>query len=1133
MKKENYFDFFRTKRSNKKWFRKTFSVLSIFIFVLLSNVEKLQAQDINNKIRLEVSNKKLSDVLHLLEGKSGFRISYNPEEVEDYDSISLNGDKRSIQTILNLILAKTELSYIVTGQNIILYTGKNPEGTSTFISDGKGDMISGIVTDSMGNALSDVSVIVKGTNKGVMSNRNGEYSIHVPPHAILSYSYLGYHDIEINPGNKTVVNVTMMENVQHLESLVVTGYMNKKPSEVTGSIVQLNANQLTGGVTSTLDIYELLKGKVPGLQNMTIRGMTNMTAGQIGPTTPLIILDGNIMGNVDLNTLINPADIQTISVLKDAASTAIYGSRAALGVIVVTTKKGKKGLTVNVTDRIGALTLPRRMKYMNTNQWITHVSKYLTNYYDANKADYEEDYPTVKDFLDASKMYSDEEAATDFNWDKALHKTGFFNETTLSFSTGSQNASLYGSVGWYREKGNDLGSKNDRKTAKINADFNISPRLTVSLQTSALIARNISQNGDLTSADYLPFINPKDDKGNWRTTLPYRAGSFGYVYGSDVPNVLYENKSFDNTYKYTTENYVGTAVIRYTPTKYLTLQSSNTVNHTLTRENSYYDPRSQSGKLGSTSTIFQLASWYPDVDAGGTLDLSFQDRTMWITSNTVNYHQTFGDHIVHFLAGQEYSRVNSEATNISYYTLLPDERNAGAATNIGNSGVYLDGLPYSPSGSQSESAMFSAFGEGSYQYKQIYVFTANIRTDASPSFGKNNRYGTFYSLSGGWLMHKEAFMQSLSKTVTFLKLRYAYGTSGRDLGGSYLNKTYYNNNRSYNNVPRSGSIISQLANNNIKWETTYNNSVGVDFTLWNRLNGTIDLYRRKSKDLVQTVTLPATQGGYTQNMNIGEVINKGIEVSLNGDIIQQKDFQWNLSANISSNSNKITKVSPDVRTFYLKPGQSIGDEFGIPYVGVNPDNGAPLFRLGDGSITDGLTTVSYTDTLNMVKVGNKTPKYYGGIQSAWTYKNLTLSMEWYFEVGQIVSNYDMYTSIDPSQAFSSGTNSYRIPSSWYVWSGPGDTKANMPNIYDGNMGNWLFNSPSNSLFDQKGSYLRWRNARLSYNIPALFLSKYGLKSLSVFGNIDNVLVIKKKSNWRDYESVNSPMRMVFGLNLGF
>lgn len=1093
------------------------------------------AQSLDSKITFELQNKTLQQGLNELKRCSGFRVAYTLPQVSAYTNITIKKGDRTVREILELLLSNTTLTFLVKDKSILVFEKTGKQTISLTNINGL-QFVSGVILDSESTPLQGITVWVKGTHQATVSNEKGEYKLPANKDGVLIFSCVGVKRLEEPINNRSEIDVMMADESKMLKSIIVTGYGTKKSSEMTGSVVQLSGDQLLQGVPASTDIYNLLKGKVAGMLGSTknglpvytVRGSTDISG--VGPTSPLIVLDGSVMGNVDVNELINPQDIETISVLKDAASTSIYGSRAALGVIVITTKRGKPGLKVSLNNRTGVTTYPNRMRYMNTTEWIDHNNKYLSGVWDG-VASYQTAYPNKSDFITASQIFSTEEAGQNYDWDKALHGNGYYNDLNLSFSSGSEKSRLYGSVGWYKEKGGDFGSELDRKTFKVNADFHITPKVTASFNTTAILSQSTSQNGQLDANNYLPWLQPKDVNGSWNKTLPYRSGgSPNSTDYADVPNVLYEAANFENTSIYKNETYQGMFILKYKPFESVTLQSSNTLRHNIANGNSYYDANSQSGRLGYYSTVFSLASWFPSLNANGILDLSNSNSNYLMTSNTASFRQQFGKHLVSAFIGQEFSKITGESNTISYYGVQSGERNAGAAANIGNFNTFAYGSAYLPIGSETESAMFSIFGETSYQYNQRYIATASVRTDASPSFGKDNRYGTFYSLSGAWQVNNEAFMKNIKKIVTDLKLRYAYGTSGRDLGGNYLNKTYYSNASSYSST-KAGSIISQLANNSIKWETTYNHSVGLNFGLINRINGTIDLYHKRSDGLVQPFTLPATKGAYTQQTNIGEVINKGLEISLQADVVKGKEFSWTVTGNISFNKNKITKLSTGVRTFYQQVGNSIGDIMAIPYQGVNPENGAPLFLLGDGTISEGLTSKAKADTLNMKKIGNTTPKYYGGFQSSWTYHRFTLSLDWYFAVGQLVNNISVYNEIDPSLAYGSGQNTLEIPTSWHIWTGKGDTNANMPNIYAAN--SWYFNSGINSAFFQDASYLRLQNVRLNYGFSKQLISKVGLSAASLYVNVDNVLVFKKQSNWKDIESTDSPLRIVLGVNIDF
>ncbi|MBS1565218.1 MAG: TonB-dependent receptor, partial [Bacteroidetes bacterium] len=355
--------------------------------------------------------------------------------------------------------------------------------------------------------------------------------------------------------------------------------------------------------------------------------------------------------------------------------------------------------------------------------------------------------------------------------------------------------------------------------------------------------------------------------------------------------------------------------------------------------NTYRDPRTYRGKYNGPSSS--------PVYMNGELFLTDTKSSYYITSNMLTFNKRFGDHQVTALAGQEWSKTHQETITVSgYNTPYPGERNLGAFLNFGNGSstwIYVrSGLPVTPSSPATvDKASFSVFGELNDSYKGKYFGSASLRRDASTNFGRLNRYGTFYSLSGGWLVSRESFMENI-KPISNLKLRASYGTSGREAGKDYLNITYYTESTGlgYNTTSTTGAAISSLANNEITWETTYNTNVGFDIAFWRRINLSVDFYRRRSAGLLQTLTLPSYQGAYSQARNVGELVNKGMDILLSTTNVQSKDFSWTTDFNISFNQNKLTKLYGDslidgfTGAYYRYIGEDVNTLRAIKYAGV-------------------------------------------------------------------------------------------------------------------------------------------------------------------------------------------------------
>ncbi|MCK7554159.1 TonB-dependent receptor [Chitinophaga sedimenti] len=588
----------------------------------------------------------------------------------------------------------------------------------------------------------------------------------------------------------------------------------------------------------------------------------------------------------------------------------------------------------------------------------------------------------------------------------------------------------------------------------------------------------------------------------------------------------------------------------------MSVQSANSVNYMNTRFNSYLDPRSYSGKYGGYPYLFTAASL---IIPNGTLTIRDTRYTDYLTSNTISFRKYFGKHSVTALAGQEWGKRTTETTTADMYNLLPGERNAGAAKGYG-SAVYLAyytpaTAPTPPAGTYQERATFSVFGQADYNYDQRYYAAASVRTDATTNFGRSKRYGTFYSLSGGWLLSREGFLDGID-AINNLKLRAVYGTSGRDLGDGYLNTTFYTDGPRYGAVGNVGSSISQLANPDISWETMYSSNVGVDVGLWNRLDATIDLYHKRSSGLLQNVTLTSAQGSLSQYQNVGEIVNKGLEIMLNGHAVKSKDFNWMINFNISFNKNELTSLYQDSLrdsysgTYYRKLGEDINVIKAIEFVGINPDNGNMIHRNYDasGKAVDVEGIGATTNLANWRPVGSATPKFFGGFTNTFKYRQFTLSAEWWFQYG----NYVMMSLVNNFQSPTAprlGRNNVVFGDNQHVWQAPGDTGANYPDVFSTSPNAWSALTYRSSRLWGDASHMRLRNVRLNYDLPRKLVQQWRLQHCSAYVSGDNLAVLKRKdfvgadpegatlSTSTAYAGVGTgfanPRRFVAGINVGF
>ncbi|MDR2273693.1 MAG: SusC/RagA family TonB-linked outer membrane protein [Sphingobacterium sp.] len=1072
----------------------------------------------------------LKEAFREVNKQTGYHYIWSAQKVQSNKSIAVDINNQPLQQAIQSIIRGLPLTYELDDKLIIIKeqpvtVERNPAVVQDEMT------VRGRAVDSLNHGLSGVTVKVLGPDlkivKYASSNGNGDiYIERVPKQGYLEFSLLGYQSQRV----KAVENFGIVQLIQHseqLEELVVVGYMNKKASEVTGAVQQVSGDVLRSSVTSP-NVLSMLKGKTSGLYitetsgesgakgQVIERGQSSMTTPTNNYLGPLIVVDGVITNYQSVQDAVNPADIENISILKDASSTAIYGSRAAQGVIVITTKRGQSGRSsVDVHIQYGLIQPKRNLRFMNTTELIDFMDQQMRRYWEQTES-IRKTFPDVNDFIKERRVYTDADRSRNFNWEDAIYSNGNLRNTEVSVRSGTDKTKFYAGIGWFKENGALYDNSFDRKSLRVNIDHTVSSKFHVSLNLSTIVDRTSKRNGVPEVYMIQPFMSPYDDQSNLRDSLQLsQSNNYGPVTKSWMQNFLAET-GYDNTRLTNVQNHLGGVRLRYDISPQLSIQSANSVNYMGTTINSYFDPRSFSGKYGGFPYLFTPGMTLPN----GSLDLDNTKMVDYLTSNTLNYRNNFGQHNLSVLIGQEWGKRTTELSTINMTDLLAGERNMGAAKRFGGAIDLAYLRPYSPIGGYGERATFSVFGQADYNYRQKYLASASVRTDATTNFGRDKRYGTFYSLSAGWMLTAEDFLKDV-QAINSLKLRASYGTSGRDLGDGYLNTTFYATGSGstlfrYEQEGNVGVRISQLANPIISWETLYNTNIGVDAMLFGRLGITFDVYHKRSDGLLQNVQLPSAQGSLAQYQNVGQIVNKGIEVILNAHLIKSKDFNWHSSLNFSVNKNKITKLYQDSLldsysgAYYRKIGEDINVIKAIEYAGINPENGNIQhynFVNGEKIVVQGIGATS--DLRNWQTVGTATPKFFGGFTNTFQYKAFTLSAEWWFQYGNylmmsIVNNFQ-----DPT-APRRGRNNMAFGENQHIWKGPGDTQANYPDIFSTDRNAWSALTHRSSRIWGNGSHARLRNVRLAYSLPQHLLKAIKLTNASVYISGDNLLVIKDK-----------------------
>lgn len=1038
--------------------------------------------------------------------------------------ITLVSKVRNIRDLLAELTAATGLQFRQSGNMIGVVQA--PQTPNPYVYTSPKPALKGSVTDRKGQPLPGATIRDIITGRGTTTDANGMFSLVTEEDHPLLVSSVGYRQRTqaITRGDNRIV---LEEDATSLGSVVVMGYTNKQAAELTGAVQKITGNQLRSSVSSA-NILSMLKAKTTGMyivepsadagagakSQVLVRGVSSLPSGTSSYYGPLLVIDGVISNSQSLQDIVNPADVESVTILKDAASTAIYGSRAAQGVIVVTTKRGmpNSGIQVTLDTRYGAIAPNRAIRQMNTQESIAHMDKVMQRRWEETPS-LQAQFPTAADFIQKRRIYTDDDKTKFFDWEKALFGNGNFSDVSLGITSGNDKTTLYAGLDWYKEKGINVGNTFDRRTLRLNIEQKFSKKLNGGINTSAIIDKTIARTGLPVLYMTQPFVTPYKADGSLADSIPVKqSNNFGVPYSTYTQNFLGEKK-YDNTNITNTQHFTGTGWLSYRVLPWLTVKTANTIDYINVHGNSYMDPRSYSGKYGGLPYLFNPAS--PQLP-NGMLSITDSRLTNFTSTNTLNAVKSFGAHNLNFLAGTEWAKRTSEASSTSMYNLLPGERNMGAAKNFGDVISVAYGLPYRPSGSYAERASFSAFSELSYNYQSRYYAAASLRTDAFTNFGRNKRYGTFYAISGGWMINREAFLADV-KSIDLLKLRAVHGTSGRDVGDGYLNQTLYANNLTYNDANSIGAVITQLENPDISWETTVNNTIGLDLGLWNRIDLNADFYSKLSKRLLQQVFVGSAQGSFQQYQNVGEVLNRGLELMLNTKNIAGKNFSWTTNLNISFNKNTIQHLYGDSlldgtnRAYYRYKGENINTIKAIKYVGVNPDNGAPLFQNYDAS--GKLQTVegigNFADLRNYQTIGSATPKFFGGFTNTFTYRQFSLSAEIWFQVGNYAYMSMINNFQDPTAPFL-GRNNVNWQASQKIWQQPGDKNANYPDVYSSKMNTWRAFDGRSSLVYGNASHLRMRNIRLGYDLAPKTLKRINAQRAGVFVSVDNVFVIKHK-----------------------
>lgn len=1054
-------------------------MIVLFLFVFISGVFAGNANSQETKVSISKNNKPIREILGEIERQTDYLFVYSEKEVDVNQRKTVNVSQQRVADVLSSLFRSTNVGYAMEGHNIMLMA----KTTQTDAAQQKRH-ITGVVKDIKGETIIGANIMIKGTGTGVSTNIDGKFSIEAAAGDELIVSFIGYLTQTIKIDSQKTLNIKLLEDTKTLEEVVVVGYTVQTKSAVTGSVAVVKADKLKD--VNTLEVGSMLQGKVSGVyvsgssgepgqaSKIRIRGKGTLNSS----VSPLWVVDGVIVGE---DPGLNPNEIDNISVLKDGSATALYGSRAANGVIVVTTKRGEydaNKYSVSVNAGVSLLSTGR-LEMMNSQEL-----------YDYQKS------------WNNQSWFTEELLKHNTDWFKEASKPGLYTNANITYTGSSGRMRSFVMADYYREEGAIKDFTLDRFTFRSNNDVKFTDRFTMSTKISGSLSRTDSQQRSVYNTYlYLPWDFPYNEDGS------IRSGQEQDWRGRDGINDMYDLQwNWSRSKKLTVD---GTINFNYQITDWLRFESNNYIRYISNRSETYTDKRSRSGQSDK-----------------GSLSNSNSLLTKQFTNQMIRFEKSFGKHKVNALGAYEYTRHFYESTSAEGRGIQPGREILDVTTGIKSIGGYKDAIT-------TQSALFNA----NYDYNNRYMGQVSYRMDESSCFGKNNRMGHFFTVSGGWNIQNETFFKSLRESVNQLKVRVSYGSLGNTPGAYYGHYPLYSS-MMYNDEV--AYFPSQMGNADLSWEKCYTTNIGIDARFFDRFGVTIDLYNKNTSDLLYYAPLPNISGYTGQYKNVGAINNKGLEISLNADVIRTSKFQWTSDFNIGFNRNRVTELyggKPELKGLKrLEEGRDMDEWYLREWAGVDPANGSPLWYTTDenGKRT---TTDSYNKA-DRVYCGSAAPKFTGGWMNSFSYKGFTLTANFDFVYGNLL--YNQSRELLDSDGAYADYNSMKLKSGWKRWEKEGDIATHPKAINGGNKNS----NKSSSRYLEKGNYFSLRNLSLGYSIPEKLCGKLGLQRVNVSCSADNLFMLTpfsgvspqlSDSSTDGYAGTIYPLsrRIVFGLNVSF
>lgn len=1078
--------------NNRGFILDFFRIMKIFsvLFILgISTVLAGNSYSQNTRLTVQIENGSILDVFERIQQQSDYVIFYKDNHIDTNRKVSVNMTNRKVEDILSQVLQGTNLRYDILNRQIIIVPGANEQEVFMVQQPVK---ITGIVTDETGVGLPGAAIVIKGTTKGTITDMDGNFSIEAASrNDAIEVRYVGYRSLELLIGDKTTFTIALSPDLTGIDEVVVIGYGTSKKEDLVSSVSQIKGEMIQNQPTIRVD--QVLQGRAAGVEVTSTSGVPGAsavirirgTSSINGNNNPLYVIDGFIAGtDFNLNNL-NVNDIESVEVLKDATALAIYGTRGAAGVILITSKSGK-GLAKNKTQ----VSINQYVSMQKTANRIELADSELYAQYRNEEAQF---VPGPDGFghTDTSlPLIFDDPATVPYtNWINLVSQDAIINNTDVSVSGNSDKANYYISLNHFDQEGIVRGSGIERFTLRNNIDFNFSKmfKAGVRLNISKFKKENNKVNYSQIVTAVLPIREIYDANGNFTSTNP-------------VSGSLQRNPEADiqmRTDHDLVTNVITNAYIEFTPIKDLVFRTSMGVELN-NYKNNVYEP----GAL-------------PERNAqgiGGYAHISTNNKQSILNENTLTYSKEFGNHSLKVLGGFTWQHISNESTSTEAEGFPND------VLKYNNLSFGSDPLLNRVGSGYSQRTFVSFLSRINYSYKGKYLFTLVGRRDGSSVFEAGNKYAFFPSVGMAWNVDKEEFMENLGMIST-LKLRGSYGIVGEQGVDPYNSLAKFNNSQTYFNetlVP--AVLIGGLPSKDLNWETTKQWDFGLESGfLDGRFGFELDYYKKTTEDLLLARDLPGTAGG-TQLQNVGSVENKGLELNIRSVNISKTDFSWETTLSLSANRNKVLDLGGDEYInlsqpsnqggagLRLIPGQPVPVFVGATYLGtykteqeIIDDGRVGVSFLGSPRYVD-LDGNSVINDEDKIPIGSPQPDFYGGLRNTLKYKSLTFDCFFQFSYGN-----EMYNLLTHVGWFGRG-DQVLVPDVANRWTEGTNETSDVPRAGTSTS---LFNPNSTALIED-ASFIRLKTLSVGYNLP---LTKLGwskaFSRINIYATGNNLLLLTK------------------------